>query len=614
MSYAKKHHSPAIDIEPFIAFLEKYARRYAPDQPEWNKWAVDTRTRFWSEVSPLVEEKKCALLTDNHKGKVVIADFYTEVISQIYEFPDTNANSPFPDEVSLRIKLSEDMLRAITLDALPLYLADPQKTALPILKIAFFEGLSPMLVLADAIPHKLMQSALYKIRNYLRNQNNYDYVQHRLIPQMSGKESFVKDMLYKLDLRPLDCLFNIENGGEFAYIFWPYLCAAVKSELKQKEELLTQEIAALQAVYILEIFIYYYKDLAAKQREKELAFKTLEQRLDKSPFIFTFNHITRFKDNSGHDLLKQYSMKELEAYLKKRASEAQAQCLPELLIFRNKLGEQIFINKSKIFPLCARLLGEARGLARKALSKRWIKILKQFDSEPAMERDQDFEKLLYQYVNAQIPTLIILLRDKRLYLIQEELEHSQNPLPESSKLYSKQADLLPLTALLDLKRKDLLTDCKIMLPFWYFIPVVSSVIALFMHIGKKRPSDFDEEDTYNEETALGPEKSAAALVQQYEQEFVPPNSSLDSYLQELEGRWKKIINQDARQQMAADVHTLIKNKLRRMLRVNRSLDAGAVKSMADAIILETPALKELDSLESLRLYIILTIAKLLKKE
>ena len=57
-AYAHKNNSPYIDIDPFLAFLEKYSVRKAVEQPEWAKWTTDTEIKFWREMGNLAESEK----------------------------------------------------------------------------------------------------------------------------------------------------------------------------------------------------------------------------------------------------------------------------------------------------------------------------------------------------------------------------------------------------------------------------------------------------------------------------------------------------------------------------------------------------------------------------
>jgi hypothetical protein len=621
MSYANNHHSPYIDIDIFTAFLDKHAKRSAEDAPEWRKWTNDLTAKFWSELSQLVENEKCALLNEKDKNRVFMTDFYIEQVQRAYANPDAAADQPFADEKSLELSLPPDLTRSLPVgEELESYLAEPQDTLLPIIKIVFPEDFGSALVLAAMIPGQLLEAALSKLRNYLRNHQNRDFYQRKLNPQFSGREILVKGALDQLEAQPLGCIPDMESAGEFSALFWTCFCGLVRSEIKRKTEFLSGEIAAVQSAYLIEVCIDFFKTRSLKAKERELALKDLESRFNRPPYLYTLEEIIKFTSSKGTPLLGQYSEEDLESFIRIKTTETNAQELPELIIVHGKKNEQYFIRKDKILPLCTRLLNEARPQIRKGITNRWIAMLREFRREPAMERETEFEKLAARYTVQCAPILSGLLGNQKLFLIYDELERSQEALPHTARFFFK-GQLLPMTTLLLLKRKDLLVDARIALPFWYSLPFLPKIIGFFMSLGKKTakaappPEEGDPREA--ESAAEGEAKSLGmalkAAAQKYENEMVPTGFTLDSYLEELEGRWHKILNKEEQKNLVEDVKALIRDKLRKILRLRTygKINTGTIDRIAEAIILETPSLRQLDDPEALQLYIRLYVTKAL---
>jgi hypothetical protein len=619
MSYANRRHSPYVEINPFIVFLEKYAVRVSQDRPEWKKWTSDVTVKFYSELPPLIEARKCEVVDDNRR--ILMLDFYAELINPVYKDLDKNADIPFPDEKSLGIVLPDAEYRIVNIkEDIAEYMQRPQDTEMPVIKIVFPDNIPPALVLATAIPRPLLDASLLKLRNFLRTQNNKDFFQRRLLPQMHGKEGLLRDALNMLEIRPLDCVLQIQNAAEFTCFFWASFCSAVKNELKKKKEFLSIDIAAFQSVYIIEAFSAIFKETVTKKRERDQALKVLEAKLDQPPYLYTMGEIFKFTDSSGHPLLGQYSDDDLENYLNSKSTAASAGELANLLIYRNKKGEQIFINKQKVFPMCAHLSGEARSQVRKAIGSRWSGLLRDFKNEPAMEKDDEFNQLLLKYTNQLVPNLMSLLNDKKTFLVQSETERSQGGVPLTARFYTPGGNLLPMGTLLMLNRKDILTDTRILLPVWYSIPILTAILAFFKRLssgGKKKTvpgENFSEETSRSpEEKARSQEQALKAAASQIIQKLSDGGKSPEAAMADLENSWHTLLDKEAKKHLIADIKSLVRDRLRRTLRLklNQKISTKTIEDLAVTIYAEAPALKQLGDESSITAYIKLYIAKLL---
>jgi hypothetical protein len=628
LSYAHKRRSPGIEIDGFLSFLNRYATHYAPERPEWRKWSGDTISRFWVELNPLVEAGKCELHTEGAQGKVLMLEYYAEVINKVYDNLEAQASLPFPDERTLGLSIPPGQLRSVSVDLeLEQYMKDPLTADMPVIRIDFPENQGAALFLARHIPDRALEASLIKLQYYIQSQNNKDYFAARLSTQLQGKYVLIKEVLNQLEAKPYECLSHIKDAGEFASLFWPYLGAAVKLELKKKNEFTSAELGAVQSIYLIEFFVTYFRARTAQEKERELALREIESRLDKPPYFFTYKDIVGFTDLSGRLLVEAYGQNNLDELLKEKStrisdSAGAGTALPEMLIFRNIIDEQVFINKSKVFPLTAKLLGDVRAQVRKALSARWTKKLRDFQSEAAMENDRDFERVLTNYAFQASSNLGMLLRDQKVYLVQAELERSQGGLLQYTRLFDDHGKLLPMSTLLLMNRRELLADIKILLPFWYSIPIISAIIGFFKRL-KARKDDVEEEPEQEFEEPRPKPRSGDMVsldlllkraATQFLSEKVPAGQTVDHYMATLEKRWRKILDREAHRQMAQDVQALIKKKLQRMMAIRTGKRAGVqpITEMADAILFETPSLMDLDSTEAMKLYIALYISKLLK--
>jgi hypothetical protein len=628
LSYANRHKSPSIEIDGFLSFLSKYANHYAVERPEWRVWSKDITSRFWAELNPLVEARKCELHTDGASGKLLMLEYYAEVINKLYDNLEAQAPFPFSDEKTLGLSIPPEQIRQIgILTDLEEYMEHPLTADMPVLKIMFPEDQGAALFLARHIPQRVLEASLTKLQHHIQEQNNRDYYAARLSTQLQGKDVLIKDLMAQLETRPLDCLSHIQEAGEFASLFWPYFGAAVNIELKKKNEFTSSDLAAVQAVYFIEFFVGYYRTRTAAEKEKEMALREIEVKLEKPPYFFTFKEILSFTDASGKYLAEIYGQENVENLLHEKTTKIpegaeMGTTLPPMLIFRNRMDEQVFISKSKIFPLATKLLVETKIQVRKTISVRWTNLCREFQSEAPMESDKDFERILAGYASQISPNLNMLMQDQKVYLVQAEMERSQAGLLQFTRLFDDRGKLLPMSTLLMINRKELLNDVKLLLPFWYSIPIISAIIGFFKRLKNRKtvPDEKDEEEFEEQRTKSRSGESAnidlvlKRAAAQYQSEKVPEGQTVDQYLGGLEKRWRKILDESTHRQLSRDVQTLIKKKLRRMMAIRSGKQVGihTITEMADSIIFETPSLMDLDSTEAMKLYIGLYISRVLR--
>ena len=621
VSYANRHNSPYISINPFLDFLEQYAASLSAENPEWQKWTKDRAVKFWAEASVLSEEGKCELLADTDDGRLYLSNFYPFRIQKAYNNTEEIADLPFFSEEYLKMTLPENQVRPLCcVNDLPGYLADPQKSNIPILRITFPDGISSSLVLASMIPRELTEIAIHKIRNYLRKGANKEYILRKLRPQLQGRESSLKDQFNWILLRPHECYNAIIEGGEFSSLFWAHFSATLKSDIKKKKERLHEDVAAVQSASIIETISGYYKIAAMRQREKEQAFKNLEILLARPPFLYTLDQICKFSNPKGHLLLSQYTDDELQEWLKRKTTESENNALPVLLIMRGQGDERFFVFKDKIPSLCVRLLTAARVHVKEALSKHWRKLLLDYDKEPAMENNAEFENTLFNLTKKFNPLLPILLEDPKVSLAYDEAEQSAIGVPAPARIFAR-GQLLPYSSLLLIHRKEFLADTKLMLPLLYSLPILSAIAAFFRRLSKKRKPARSSAVSAPVEDAgevildvkdRGGELRAAA--QKLESVIVPAGYTIESYMEELENRWSKLIDSQARKNLIEDVRSLIRDNFRRMLRVKKQfrITRETLSQMAQHIVSHTPAIATLSGRDSLVLYAELYLIKLMR--
>jgi hypothetical protein len=161
----------------------------------------------------------------------------------------------------------------------------------------------------------------------------------------------------------------------------------------------------------------------------------------------------------------------------------------------------------------------------------------------------------------------------------------------------------------------MLQEAKLALPFWFSLPIVSDFIGLLKYLFKKKEKKAvkqpaGEQLVVEEKDHAGKIRTAAEEI---EFDIVPPGHTIDSYLEELEGRWSKLIDKQAREDLVNDVKFLVKNQLRRRMKLERQFEPtrDALNQMAYNTVINNKALSSISAKESLLLFMELYMIKLL---
>ena len=615
--YTGKIKSPYVVIKDFLSFIEKYAARKPAEQPEWAPWANNAGESFDSELPELVESGKCVFLEDKRGDKVFIPASCRFIIEEAYKDIDGLAAIPFPSETSLSLTLPEDYAKTVNLMTdMGIFFEKPESENMPdpgdVIILQFPQTYGSALLLASMIPGKLMEVSLIKVRNYLHSRNNKEFVLNKLIVRMQGKEKILRELIDRICIRPLDCLSEMERSADFPYLFWTYFCPLVKNDIKKRNELLSDDLSALQAVCIIEVFCGFYRAKAAKKREIDAAFMNLEVQMDKMPWHYTLEEIVAFTNDRGVSLLDIYSQNDLEEYVRKAISDTINGALPAWLVVQGDRGERWFVKKERYLLICTKILIDVQLQVKTAIIKRWTKLIREFDREPAMDKDIEFEKMLEKQARAANPTLKAILEDPKLFWVYEELDRTPGAIPQPSRIF-KNGELLPFSSLFALHRKELISGIKLRLPFWYSIPIIVSIIAFFKRLGRKKKAreqaETDEETVVTEQEPSELRKSALLL----ETALVPEGRNIDEYLLELETRWVRLLDKTARQNLVDDVQSLLRDNLRKALKVYKlkRITEKGLHEMSDLLITRNPALQTIKEKESLSLYMEIYMLKLM---
>jgi hypothetical protein len=616
VSYGEKNNPVLVEEAAFFSFLESHSISVGKGFSEDN---------FRTEIERMSAEGKCELVYDKTgKCGIYLPLVCRGKIDADYEESQENKSRPFPSEEILGIKIPESrLLEIMNTTELAAFMEDSmdegggkegngedaradgdgQKSR--IVKINFPEGFGSALVLPDMIPRKLIETAFTKIQSYMQDSTNKEYLYIKLEPQFRKKENYLRRMMDTIQQHPWECCVNLTSGDELANAFWASFCGTIKTDIEERNSRMSNLLGVIQGAFVIEAANHWCMVITAKKKKKRQALQSLEDRLQKPPYLFNMEDITKFTDSGGTPLLDLYTKEELRAWLNKKVSESVDGRMPEFLLFQTPDRGQVFIHKSQLLPVCVRHISETSGKLKDMISKRWTKILRDYRREPAMDEDKAFEAMLRRNLGKADPFLLHLLNDSRLLFVYDEMDWGRE---ETLRIFSKGA-LNTYSALFNIRRKPLLDEIKISLPLRYTLPIISSIIAFFKHLARGQTVQDDDDETGTEARTGGREPA----IKKLEAAIVPPGSTLDTYLEELKDRWMQLTDKQSREDILRDVNTLIKNKFAQTmsLRKGRAPSFEELTEMAENLIEWTPSLKGLRGREALKKYIETRFLKLL---
>jgi|GEM_PF-598260 hypothetical protein len=634
-SFAHRNSLSELDYKTFAQAVQRQARLSDQSEPVFRDLALNPDTVLVPRLYLLSKDRKIVLQTvGNEIRSIVLPEHFAEAFFQEYHRMDENPDVPFPDEESLRISVPGEWIQSISVETDLAALseakgAEGSERRVPLYKVTFPDGIRALVVPSAFVPDKLLEYAVLKLRQYLRKGANKDYMYNKLSYAFPGKEGQLKEALGAVLAKPFEAIKGIvRSDSDFTFPFWAYFVSAVKKDLDKKKDKTLEDWSIQRSAILAEFFANHYKGKAQRLQDLEAAMKSLDLCIRKPPYHFSIDEVLGFRDSKGSPVLGKFSKEDLESRIREKSTKAEDGALPELLIVSTS-GRRAFVAKDKALLLAVRLIAEARSELRSKMLDQWKRLLEDFRSVPAMESDEAFLAELVAQVATRFPLLDALIRDRLLPLVRDEAA-ARGELPPDIEHFFYKDDLIPLDELLDLARKPLLVDAKILLPFWYSVPILSGLARLAHRLANGRR---EERATARAQTTRQTLEGARAkkapagqrgltakerraefeeAARRIAKEILPRGRGLEEYLSELEGRWNTMLGAEAKKNLTYDVDSLARDYLRGVLRNmgTSSFTTERVKNLGSSLA-DSPTLLRIKNHQALELYLQLYMIKIL---
>lgn len=604
-TYALRFNSPFVGISELCDYLRKYAQRNIAEKPECASYLDISETRLITELESLESEGKVEIIEDKRKGKLLFVPFYfLDKIARQYEAIREKPELPFPLANEIPQNFSKRFLRYIRINTDFTELETEQGSSTFLYQLIFPDDTPALIFPGNFSTDQMLDFAIAKLRFFFQKDELRDFVQKKLLTANPGKEYTIRKFILTIQAHSSEALYTLKKSGD-VYLYWSYLCSVVKQEFAKKTEKMNDEITILQSVFIIEYLNNYYRNKTQQSLQRETALKNLDLAFQKPPYYFNKAVIVNFKDSRGVPLLGQYSQQDLEQFMQDKTAAIGDGVLPELLSFKTGDGERYYIMLEKTVPLIISLVNDNRKKIRDVCLKKWYHQLMRFEQTDAMHTDSAFNQFLKNLCAEYVPVLYSLLAAPFIPSLATDKHITEHQAAEIRRIFSNDR-LLSYIELFMLNRQELLTDARILLPFWYTIPILSSIIAFFMRPQKKKGAKKQEKpktERSSEQPQPVKKRSPKEIAVELQSEFIPDGKSLQDCIIEQLDLWNTIIDPAIRKQNTDDVNSFIRDQVKMSHKTQSfsKLSADRIHNLAEAII-NTSGLSKVKNRNALRLY------------
>jgi len=602
--YAVRFNSPSIGISDLADYLRKYAQHNLVEKPEYACYTDISEARLLTELAALESDGKAEIINDKKRGKHVFVPFYfVDKIIRKYENIREKPEMLFPLTNELPQNFTKRFLRYIRINTDFTQLQPEKGHSAFLYQLIFPDDTPPLIFPSNFSTDQMLELAIAKLRFFFQRDELCDFIQRKMVAINPEKEYMVRNFILTIQAHSFEALYALKESGE-VYLYWNYLCTIIKQEFSKKTEKMSDEIALLQSVFIIEYLNNYYRNKTQQSLQRETALKNLDLAFQKPPYYFNRAAIMNFKDSRGVPLLGQYRKQDLEQYMEEKTMSDRDGNLPELLSFRINGGERHYVMLGKTVPLILSLVNDNRKKIRDACLKRWYQQFTHFKQTDDMHNDAAFNILLKNLCEEHTPPLYSLLTASFIFVLPTDKHIHKSQAAEIRRIFTNER-LISYTDLFMLNRQELLADTKILLPFWYTTPVLSSILALFMRPRNAKNKKEDDTSAKRPETKpqSGKKLSPREIASKLQAEFIPANKSLQDCIIEQLDLWNTIIDPVIRKQNTDDVNSFIRDQIRIANRAQSfsKLTAERIHTLADTII-NSPGLSTVNNKNALRLY------------
>jgi hypothetical protein len=592
-----------------VSYAEKYLARAADEEPELEDFADNPANLMTAYLVELEEAGRVELkYIDGQIATVLYTEYYANVIKAQYARVDSQPDRPFPNEESISVQIPSDIVTPVDIksDFVKWVARAEGEGPIQVLRLLFPENIHSMITCSDLLTTVVPKLSVQKIRQYLRSERNAGYMKSKLSAVFRQREVAMKDMLSSILTTPDQALKTVFTPTDFTFQFWTQMSSILIKEYSQKKDKLQEEHCYCQAAYLLGYYNVHYRGVLQKQRDKTSAFRALDNNLRHSPYTYTITEIHQFNDQRGVPLTRKYSVEDVNKYISERLQPNEESGIPDLIRIRTSENREYYLYRDFVLTVTLDRVFDARKSFRDHYVDTWSESLKLHRRLLEMTDDRKFDQDVENKLKKEYPILHALLDYDLLALAQRERELPPELVEELDQIIDrKERRLYPTPHILNLDRRRLYGDARLLLPVWQAVPILSTLVAflkrLFMGVSEEERISRQERRTSKKARVaeattvryspdgdrpqpnhnvgavnmtghrVGQPTSRRAQVARFkeavrtlQEQYVPPGSTPDRTLEELAERWNPLLDPVAKSNLIEDVNSLSRDFLRRM--------------------------------------------------
>ncbi|AHC14668.1 hypothetical protein [Salinispira pacifica] len=639
--YLKQYKNPSISYSQLLTFTERYLQQNELENPHMQDLRQDAHRTLSHHLRSLEQNGKIEIQKSQDQPVSIFYELYFhEKIRNYYKKIMEDFGLPLATEENLSLEIPEERIQAIDIkkEFVEWLSKDLEKPR--IIRILFPAGLKSLVTTSALLKKEMISASIQKIRQYLQQQRNHSYISQKLVPIFKGREVAVKDLMRIITQSPEAAARTVVEASEFSFQVWTQLSTFIIKEYESKSDKMEEEHNFCQAAYMIGYYCVFHKGKEQKKKDEAGALKYLEQNMKKPPYAFTLTEIKGMKDDKGIPLLKKYSRESLNEFLEAKTTTPEKAALPELLRLQLPDDSQVYMFASSVGKVLENQRVRASKQFRDFYKNSWYSAMMENDRLDTMDDDEKFRIHVTNRLRERYPLLFTLLRFELLYLLSQE-----RSTPDALKnqcigfLDMHNETIKDIDEILELDRRKILSDARILLPFWMSIPILRGIVHLFRRIflgrdfvdryhserfdheqqkslkkkkssqkvetitkqfGTARPSGgqndtgsvrrddapgstpADSGSSSTPQTAKAQKAAFKQQIQRLEPEFLDRGKSLEMSLRELVDKWNPILDQAKRKDLVEDVNSMCRDFIRGLRITYRSTppDADTIKEMA----------------------------------
>ena len=608
-SYSIKKNDSSVLLQELTDYVRRYAKHYLQQKPDLVQYIEITNEELLEIIKDFADEGVLSVTVSKKNVMILVPYFYIENVDKTYQDIEKREDVPFPLAADLPSSFPRQLTRKITFDDDFMHL-NPTDSNDFVYLLTFSGSAKSILFPARYTADNLLTLSIKKIQLYFRKDETKDYLQKRLLIANPSKDATVRSFVMKIQSKDMGVVRSIKEADD-TYLLWGQLCAFIKQDIDKKNEKLPEEESLLAAVSIVDFLNNYYRGAHQKDLQKQTALKNLTFAFQRPPYYFTIKNITDFVDSRGIPLLGQYNQTDLTDYLQRKTSICESFSVPDILTFRNSSGERFYVYADKVIPLLISLVTECRTQVKDACVAKWVYLLKNFRQDASMRNNEAFNRFVKEVCEAEANNLYAILNASFMSALVLDQKINDIQAGEIARLYpdGKQASY---SDILMLSRVELLNDAKILLPFYYTLPIISSIIALFVGRKKEFKNENKKEEQSTTKKVVKQRKTYKDVVASLSKEMLPSGLSIDEALQYYLDLWNNNLNAKLRNNLTEDVNSFIRDYLRNIQRTLpvSSVDKRRVEQLAETVV-HTDSLSKIKDRKALTSYVEIYMLKVI---